>query len=86
MEKTKEEISKMITNLEKLRKKLPHHNFFGDDNWGLIDAQLSILKEEKTYDDYENEEYNIESAANNIKEWMEGSLADEEIIDTDDLE
>lgn len=86
MEKTKEQINKMIANLERLRKKLPQHNFFGDDNWEPIDAQLSILRGEKDYDDYEDEEYDIESAASNIKEWMEGNLDDEEIVDTEDLE
>lgn len=69
-ERTTEEVEEMIFKLKDLRDSLPETNVFGENNWKPIDAQIDIL-EGGFYEDYEDEEYSIESAAYEAKEWLE---------------
>ena len=68
--RTQEEITRQIAGLEKMRESLPETNFFGENNWLPIDAQIDILKG-GSYDDYEDEEYSIESAALKAQDWLD---------------
>lgn len=68
--RTKEEITRQIEGLEKMKESLPETNFFGENNWLPIDAQLDILKG-GSYEDYEDEEYHIESAALKAQDWLD---------------
>jgi hypothetical protein len=78
--RTPEEIQRQIEGLEKERKSLPHYSLFRDDNWAIIDAQLAILRGEKTYHDYEyDEDYEVESAAYNADYWLKGET-DEDLF------
>lgn len=42
---TEEEIQKEIETLEGIRGKIPPRSLFGNDNLGLIDAEIATLKE-----------------------------------------
>jgi hypothetical protein len=76
--RTLEEINRQIEGLQKERKSLPHHSMFGTDNWGAIDAIITILRGEKTHADFELEEdYEIESAAYNAEDWLNGNSDDD---------
>lgn len=41
--KTETEIKEMIEKCQELRKYIPHHTMFGDDNWETLDIQIRIL-------------------------------------------
>lgn len=41
--KTKQEIQEMIEKCRELRKYIPSHSMFGDDNHGSLDTQIRIL-------------------------------------------
>lgn len=74
--KTQEEIDRQILGLRKMRETLPEYNFFGENNHLPIDAQLDIL-EGGEYEDYEDEEYNIASAALEASDWLEDDNAED---------
>lgn len=73
--RTQEEIDRQIEGLDKMKESLPELNFFGENNWEPIDAQLDILGGED-YEKYEDEEYHIESAALKAQDWLEGEDED----------
>lgn len=43
--RTKKEIRKKLKEIQEEYSKLPHHSFFGDDNWKRRDTMLGILNE-----------------------------------------
>lgn len=75
--KSVEEIQKQIEGLKKMKNTLPEYNFFGDNNWVSIDVQLDILEGVKDYDDYENDEPDIERAAYDADEWLNGDRTED---------
>ena len=69
--RTKEEIQQQIKGLEAEQKTLPDINFFGEDNTAMYEAMYNILEGRKTYDDYNDREGYIESAAYRAQQWLE---------------
>ncbi len=74
--RTQEEIERQIEGLEKMKESLPETNFFGENNWLPIDAQIAILKG-GDYEDYADEEYYIESSALEAKYWLDDDNEDD---------
>lgn len=70
--RSQEEIKRQIEGLKKEKASLPEFNFFNENNWERIDAQLSILDGLETYEDYEEAEQRIESAAYQAQQWLDG--------------
>lgn len=86
--RSEQEISKEVAKLEKLKTVLPEYNFFGDNNWAVIDAQIDILKEEILDEDeiYDREDEFGETGISQVLEafqWMENEI--ETLVDDDDL-
>ena len=56
--KTEQEIKTMIEKCKELRKYIPSHSIFGDDNHSQIDTEVRILTMclEKDWDEFEIEE------------------------------
>jgi len=79
--RTQEEIDIQIAGLEKMKNSLPEFNYFGENNWLPIDAKIDILSG-GSYDDYADEEYNIESAADSARDWLEYDV-DEDLFEED---
>lgn len=42
--KSDAELDHLIEVLRQDREETPHHSFFGDDNWEIIDAQIQICE------------------------------------------
>jgi len=96
--RTQKEINSMISKLKKYKLTVPHHSFFGDNNWAAIDIQLDVLEgiytdEDEVYDlselDEEDEnkiEYNVLSAALDAFYWMNGDDSVMLIEDDDESE
>lgn len=89
--KTQQEIDEQIKGLIKSKDTLPRHSMFGDDNWGKIDAQISILNGSKVpdwyYVDESAEEYNDGDndtyfAASDAADWMKGDR-EENLFDSE---
>lgn len=78
--RTPEEIQRQIKGLEAMKEWLPKRNFFGDDNWGKIDAQVSILKGDKDIEDFDDAESEIHSAAYSAYNWKDG-VEDEDLFE-----
>jgi hypothetical protein len=74
--RTAEEIEKQVLGLQKMKSTLPKVNFFGDDNWEKIDAQVAVLKGEKTADEFieedSDEENEVYADALQAEEWLHG--------------
>lgn len=85
--RTSEQKAQMIENLSRLRNSLPEQNIFGDANWIPIDAQIAVIKGEKTVDDYRGDDYEsvAEVAAIEAQEWLDGNLEDNDLCDPDDI-
>ena len=75
--RTEEEKQRQIEGLKKEKESLPEHNFFGDNNWKAIDAMISILTGENSYEDYEDDEPNVEQEAYRCKNWLDGDENDD---------
>lgn len=70
--RTEEEKQRQIEGLENLKKTLPEYSRFEDANWEAIDAQIAIIKGEKKYEDFDDEEdENIEIRAYAAQQWLE---------------
>lgn len=74
--KTQEQINAQIEGLQKMKESLPEFNFFGENNWLPIDAQIDILNG-GDYEDYQDEDYSIESAADKAKDWLESDYEED---------
>ncbi len=98
MEKrTKDEINKEIKKLEQLKKGMPSHNAFGDNNHKIIEYQIAVLKgeysDESEIDDitrFEDEEDDSKelnqsegSAINQAFDFLNGG---DELVSEEDLE
>ena len=66
--RTTSEIKRQIDGLAKMRKSLPRTNFFGDDNWDSIDAQIETLQGKNPFIKSDAVYMEVERA----KEWMAG--------------
>lgn len=88
MKRSKEEIQKQIDGLKRDKEKLPEYSKFGDPNWQMIDAQLSILEGREDIDDFEEDEDllndglpdEIYNAAQAASDWLDG-LTDDNLFD-----
>ncbi len=63
-----------IDKLKKIKEVFPHHSFFGDDNYAVIDAQIDVLEndldENEVSDKYDmGHEYD---AAILVVYWLDG--------------
>lgn len=67
--RTQEEIERQIEGLKKQKESLPEYNFFGDNNWEMIDAQIEILNG-ADIDEYCDREDYVESGATNAYDWL----------------
>jgi len=76
-----EEIQRQVDGLLSMKEWLPEENFFGDNNWKTIDAQVSILKEEKTSEEIEEEfeEDGLDCPTEiwDVESWMLGNYEDD---------
>lgn len=70
--RTQPEIAMQIEGLENQKIKLPEINFFGDSNWEPIDTMLDVLRG-YSYSDYEDEKPEIETAAYDADQWLQGN-------------
>lgn len=75
--KTREEIQKVIKEMEALRPEVRPFSMFGDDNLASFDVCLEVLKEDLDDDDIQDQwdidqNYDLWSIANNTREWMDG--------------
>lgn len=73
--KTDEEIKRQIEGLTKMRLDLPRRSSFGDDNWGKIDAQIAVLKGERTPDYYYVDEHSDDYRDCDNDTWSDAELA-----------
>lgn len=84
--KTDLQINNMIQKLEDERASLPEKSFFGDNNWKMLDAGITVLKAKLTENDLfdEHEEYEseiCEEFAFTAARWLEGKAEDSELIE-----
>ena len=49
---TSEQIAAEIALLQAVHPKVPTHSFFGDDNRAAIDAQIRVLQERMSLDEF----------------------------------
>lgn len=82
--RSKEEIEKVIKDLQTMRKNMPHHSMFGDDNHAALDAQIAILKGEKKYSDFENADDYVNGEAYSAEYWLTNKKSDP-LYDADDI-
>lgn len=82
-----EEKEKMVSDLKKLRNNLPEKNFFGEENWKQIDAQIELIESngEKTAEYFESADDNIYNAVADVESWLNGDMEAEDIIDPADI-
>lgn len=92
MIRTQEEIDAQIAGLEDMKSWLPEYNIFNDPNWKKIDAQIDVLRGERTASDYEdgltNEDFEddiadaqIFRAAEEAEDWLNG-VGEESLFET----
>jgi hypothetical protein len=81
MKRTQEEIDRQVSGLLKMRSTMPRINFFGENNWSVIDAQIAVIKGEKkpdhyyideTSEDYKPDDNQIWSEAERAEQWLLG--------------
>lgn len=78
------EIDQMIAAVKRQRAAIPQMNYFGDDNWEVIDAQLEILASPNLHDEDDLYEQYDEDVASNIRiifDWLDGAVEHDEIVD-----
>lgn len=84
--KNVQDINRQIEGLNRMKLTLPPKSIFGDDNYGKIDAQIAVLKNEKTPDDFYIdeglEEYcdgddDIYYAADDAERWLNGDTTED---------
>lgn len=89
--RSQEEIDNLISLFRRLRNKMPEYNYFGDNNWKVIDTQIDILNGEINDED---EVYDIEeslgemglSNALEVFQWLDGEIESDNLISESDLE
>ena len=77
--RTIQEIARQIEGLEKMKKSLPEKTLFGDNNWGAIDAQISILDKSKTLDQFDEDEESehLYSQVMEADSWLSGHSSED---------
>ena len=82
--KTDSEIAGEIILLKEIRGKIRQYNFFGENVWSSIDAQIAVLEKRlssedihKAYEGLDDSDY-VLFAALSAMEWMLGYLSDDE--------
>ena len=78
--RTQKEKQRQIEGLKNQKKTLPEFSFFGDNNWNTIDAMISMLMGITSYEDYEDDEPNVELEAYRCKNWLDGDI-EEDLFD-----
>jgi len=73
--RTQDEINEQINSLQEERDNLPEYSAFQSNNWKPLDAQIAILKGEKTYEDYQFEDPETDASAYEAKYWLENDGA-----------
>ncbi len=90
-QRTKEEITRQIAGLKEMKKRIPMHSAFGDNNHLAIEVQLDILEGKSTLSDYDEfdsdthwfDEDDLEFARTSAEEadhWM-GDTKKEDLFD-----
>jgi hypothetical protein len=74
-----EEKQEMVRKLQEQKKTLPEFNYFGDNNWEKIDAQVDVING-KDPDSFEDDE--VFMSASEASQWLEGKI--EDLIDEED--
>lgn len=91
--RTQDEILRQIEALRRCRQRIPEVSFFGGNNHEKIDAQISVLEEKSSADDYyvdeRSEEYedgdnDTYFEAEKAEMWLNGQT-DEDLADEDYL-
>lgn len=87
-EKSEEEIQRAIAHMERVAPLFPQKSAFGNDNRGVWDLQIKILKNHDKFMDFDevvdmydldvDGDYDEYSAARDTWDWIEGDLDDEE--------
>lgn len=82
-----EEKEKMVSDLKKLKETLPEKNFFGEENWKQIDAQIELIESngDKTAEYFESADDNVYNAVADVESWLEGNMEAEDIVDPADI-
>jgi tellurite resistance-related uncharacterized protein len=75
--RSQEEINRQIEGLKAMKQSLPEYNLFGENNWEGINAQIAVLKGEENYEEYRDEEFDIEedyiyTRAEEADTWLRG--------------
>ena len=78
--RTQKEIDQQKVGLKKQRESLPEISGLGNNNWKAIDAQLDILDGIKDHSDFEECEDDVESAAYDAEQWLDG-FQDEDLYE-----
>lgn len=68
--RTQQQIDRQINGLLEIKKTLPQRSMFGDPNWAGIDAQIEILKGNKTDEDFEDEHEFVFGQARDAQDWL----------------
>lgn len=78
MKKTADQIANEIYLLKEVKKTVPEYSFFGDSNWGMIEAQIRVLSEGMSEAEVEaefgEEEEQVLLSATQAYDWREGLL------------
>ena len=78
--RTEEQKQAQIKGLQKMRSNLPEYSLFGDPNWEGIDVQISMLSGLTKYEDYKDDEPEIEEKAYECQNWLDGDT-DEDFLE-----
>jgi hypothetical protein len=78
---TAAQIKKEADKLKEMKPKIKQFSFFGDDNHEQIEAQIRVLREALDEDEIEDlwsadDNYNVNEAARNAYDWMNGTNSD----------
>ena len=82
--RTKDQISRQISGLKKMKEWLPETSLFGEPNWEKIDAQVSILEGEVDFYDFDEGDWDemddinkIYIAAEEAQQWLDEETDDD---------
>ena len=78
--RTGKEIAAEIATLKKMKPDVRKTSMFGDNHHDAIDAQVDVLERKLTldqcWDEFADDRENVQSAANEAAEWLDGSTDD----------
>lgn len=77
-------VQKQIDRLKTVKPKVPHHTFFGDDNWAAIDAMVQTLEHtlqigyvptedwlNRTFQNGDEESLSLYDAGQEVVSWLQ---------------